>query len=1122
MKKTTIPLLCGTAVLLAAGASAQVTYTPKEGAYEFQASAGGVQRLQYPVLNKAGGAELKPQNVTVNGTRAVVDYADGTRVTITPNSNGLLYHFSSVNEARGLKLRLDFNPSVTRALRYAEGDAEPKEFPATPPENGFLIGGDGKALRIADASGKGFVLGAPFGWVEFRDARIWSNNQALWWQTTSEIPRNGGEGWYNLKLIDPTAPTPVKTEAAEAAPPPPPPPPARTGFRTSLQKGGVRVSVGEGGEYDVSFPKLERDGLKDPRAEVADGRVTLSYSNGAKAVATLENNTLKINYSGLPNGEIRTVSEMYIPFGFTQGGTWEVDGKKGEFPPEKTPRGKMFQGDTASFKLTHPTGMGFSISGKRNFTELQDNREWNWNIFVWIYRAGLFPNNGAASFELKFAQSGSERPNVLVDRWGQWVKADFPTKVKSDQDLKDDRRRDAEYYGSLNPPARDAFGGLPGSKEKYNLKATGFFHLEKVNGTDVLVTPAGNAFFQLGVCGIMPIDEYTLIENRESIYEHIPWNEPEMRSGFRDGHRVFPSFHLFNYIRKTGNAFEEKSYFAEMIFRLRKWGFNSAGAWGGYVKGVNEEKQFPYVVEGLPSAGLPGIPGVGGIWDPFAPDAMAKLDAAYAQRVAPRAADPLIIGYFFNNEPHIENLPKILPGLPATFAAKKKFVEEMKAKYGGVVAFNLAWETNYITFDQLLDAQLQARTRAAGEDVEAFFRLFLREYYGLINANFRKHAPNHLLIGERLMPGTANSQTLIEEQGRVLDIISVNYYTYGIDKDYLARLHKWSGGKPMILSEFFFASDEQSLTSSHVATDRERGMAYRNYVEQSAGLGFIVGIQWFLIVDQATTGRFFQGFNGEASNTGFFNVADRPYKAMLENVMAANYGIYDVMLNGKTPYVFDDPRFTGKKEAGARKNTAAPRLVKPFELDGIRSEWPGIPGTILSAAGLVHGQNAEGFEATFTLSWDDENLYLFADVSDPTPMKSTQNGVNIWSGDAIEIFIGYDLLEESGALKYCDRQIMLRASGPFDDKSSHIIGGEKVKPIRHIAVPFANGKGYSIEAAIPFANLGFKPKVNQNLIFDIGIDDSADGQARIRQSVWNGSALNSKDRTRWGLLKLIP
>ena len=1111
-------------VVAAFSAQAQMKFSPGEDAYGFEGSAGGLQRLQYPTLTPG---DRKPVRVSVEGERAVAEYADGTRLEIAPNDNGLLYHFSNLGDANGLVLRIDFDPD-TRRMLFAEGEAEAGAFPAAPPEDGFLVRGDGKAVKIVDAAGKGFVVGAPYGWVEFRDARIWNNNPALWWQTSSEIPRTGNESWYSLALFDPSfggrvsppaaANGDVRPPAREDARPPAAP------LKLSLQDHGVRVSVGEGGDYDVSFPRFQRDDLKDPRVSREDGRVALTYPSGAKAFARLENNTLKIEYVGLPEGEARATVDMHIPFGFTQGGTWEIDGRKGAFPAEKAERGKIFQGDAASFTLAHPTGMGFTITGRRDFTELQDNREWGWSVFVWMQHFGLWPNNGNAAFELSFAPSGAQRPNVLVDRFGQWVRADFPTKVRDEQELRDDLQRDIAYYGSLNPPERDPFGGLLGSGEKHGLKATGFFRLDKVDGVDVLVTPEGNVFFHLGVCGIMPIDHYTLSEGRESIYEHIPWDDdPMFRSGFRDGHRVFPSFHLFNVIRKTGRAYDPKAYFTEWAGRLRKWGFNSSGTWGGYVEGVNEALKFPYVVEWLPSAGLPGIPGVGGLWDPFTPGAAEKLDADYARHVAPRANDPLIIGWFFNNEPHIENLPKILPGLPGSFAAKREFVGMLEAKYGGIVAFNLAWETNFISFSQLLDAHLQARTRAAGEDVENFFRLFLREYYGLINAAFRKHNPNHLLVGERLMPGTANNQTLIEEQGRVLDIISVNYYTLGVDKDYLRRLHAWSGGRPMFLSEFFYSSDEQSLLSGHglVGSDRERGLAYRNYLEQAASLGFIVGIEWFLAVDQATTGRFFQGFNGEAANTGFVNVADRPYKAMLEGVMDANYGVYDVLLGGKALFVFDDPRFTGAK-GGARKTMTAPRLVKPFALDGIRSEWPGIPATLIGPEGLVLGMNADGFGASFHVAWDDENVYIFVDVQDPTPMQNKHTGNNIWGADAVELFIGWDLLEESGALKYCDRQIFLRAAPPFDNTAFGIEGGGIEKPIQLIAVPFANGRGYSLEAAIPFANLGFEPKEGQSILFDIAINDSADGTSRIRQSVWNGSALNSKDRTNWGLLKFVP
>jgi hypothetical protein len=118
----------------------------------------------------------------------------------------------------------------------------------------------------------------------------------------------------------------------------------------------------------------------------------------------------------------------------------------------------------------------------------------------------------------------------------------------------------------------------------------------------------------------------------------------------------------------------------------------------------------------------------------------------------------------------------------------------------------------------------------------------------------------------------------------------------------------------MILSEFFWGSSKESgLTGGReLPTQQQRGLAYRNYVEQSAALGFVVGIEWFTLVDQSVSGRWFQGFDGERANTGVLSVTDRPWRAVLDEMMKTNYGIYKVELNGQPPFVFDDPRFKNK------------------------------------------------------------------------------------------------------------------------------------------------------------------------------------------------------------------
>ena len=81
------------------------------------------------------------------------------------------------------------------------------------------------------------------------------------------------------------------------------------------------------------------------------------------------------------------------------------------------------------------------------------------------------------------------------------------------------------------------------------------------------------------------------------------------------------------------------------------------------------------------------------------------------------------------------------------------------------------------------------------------------------------------------------------------------------------------------------------------------------YVEQAATLGYVVGIEWFTLIDQASTGRFFEKYTGEAANTGLIAVTDSPWKTMLAEMMKANYDIYKVFFGEKEPFRFADPRF---------------------------------------------------------------------------------------------------------------------------------------------------------------------------------------------------------------------
>jgi hypothetical protein len=74
----------------------------------------------------------------------------------------------------------------------------------------------------------------------------------------------------------------------------------------------------------------------------------------------------------------------------------------------------------------------------------------------------------------------------------------------------------------------------------------------------------------------------------------------------------------------------------------------------------------------------------------------------------------------------------------------------------------------------------------------------------------------------------------------------------------------------------------------------------------------VIGFEWFTLVDQATTGRWFSQYNGESYNTGLLSVADRPWKDMLAEMMKTNHTIYDLLLGKRRTFAWDDARFRVK------------------------------------------------------------------------------------------------------------------------------------------------------------------------------------------------------------------
>jgi hypothetical protein len=672
---------------------------------------------------------------------------------------------------------------------------------------------------------------------------------------------------------------------------------------------GIEIGAGSLGSFTLSYPEFE-PAHKIIEVKAVSASAMLRYEGGAQCVISAGKDEIGIVFKDVPADVKSWKMTTLIDIGFAKGGSWRIADKEGVFPVEKASPPQIASLNGTSFIVKNAQGQSLSFATPDYaFQQLTDNREWNWAVYHWQFIVPWMSDRSTAKIKVT---SDLASVTKLIDPFGQSLKDTFANKLKSLDGLKADVEADKTYYASIETPKFDRFGGLPGSGEALGLKKTGFFHVEQKGGKSWLVDPDGNAFFHLGVCGFAPNDDYTYVKGREGIYEWLPKLDSEYASAFREGNSDHFSFYIANVIKKFGAAYDYESHATRMIQRVKKWGFNSIGAFSP----VPKKAVFPYVAH-LPInewEGVPRIPGAHEVWDPFDAATTAKIADNIAREVPARANDPLLIGWFIVNEPRYDELPRLIASLDGKHACKRELVAALKAKYRTVEAFNAAWKGAAASFDELVDSGLAVTTEAAKSDVKAFVGVFLETYFTQIEKVFRQHDANHLLIGSRLQPITIEDEQLCRIMGSHVDVVSYNYYTFGIDTTALKRYHEWTGGKPMMLSEFFWASPKDSglIGGREVNTQQERGLAYRNYVEQSAALGFIVGIEWFTLVDQATTGRWFSQYNGESYNTGLISVVDRPWKDMLTEMMKTNHTIYDLLLGKRAPFAWEDARFQVK------------------------------------------------------------------------------------------------------------------------------------------------------------------------------------------------------------------
>lgn len=756
----------------------------------------------------------------------------------------------------------------------------------------------------------------------------------------------------------------------------------------------------------------------------------------------------------------------------------------------------------------------------------------------------------------RIGASGSD-PNAtpIVDKYGQIIASPYTpndahphAKIVSDDELAAIPEQNEAYFDSLAPPTdRDSYGGLNGSKDEYGFEATGYFYASRADVDDdgtleaVMVDPVGNLYFQLGATVTDPNESYADLTGIKWEYDQLPAYDPDSKAW--RGENTFSPY-VYNIERETGMPFDVSSWREDQIHNEKQLGFNSLGMWSG---GASATTPYFEVLD----AAMAQTPHIGGsrLFDVFSPNWQSSLDAAYGGAISGHENDPMLIGYMFENElPYDSFNSTILGSSSVGSGTRNELATWMSDRYGGdVAAFNAAWKTTFASFDDLAGGTLKMSTSAASSDINDFTKHYLETEYRTIYQTGKAYDPNHMQLGDRWFAGSlrnvALAQDLAEATAGNADAITYNYYTNSLDTAWLKQIYEWSDGTPIILSEWHY-SDTSVLPngSQPVSSPTAKGQMYSDYLENAIATGVVVGSDWFTWLDQAPTGRYFNGpNNGESGAYGFVDVTNRPVEAFNEYAMKTHYNVYDLLKGSIEPYAA--PNRTAATDRDTHKVLAAPKSGAAPVI-GEFANWSDFSAkAALTAIDQVSGPAIPdpNVSADMFVTWDNENFYLQARVTSGTNRVAnggvSGNAADMWNGDGFELFFGpQDVEATPGSMLGTDSQLLLGVDKNTDNTLSaaaYWVNGPSFAsqaPVNVKATLASDGKGWILEAAIPLSAIGLPEAafgtdgslvLNTPLRYDMGFDLSGAGGTRYSQYAWNGNDSDSKNRNPWGMLRLV-
>ncbi|HEX3881777.1 MAG TPA: hypothetical protein VHW66_03900 [Stellaceae bacterium] len=568
-----------------------------------------------------------------------------------------------------------------------------------------------------------------------------------------------------------------------------------------------------------------------------------------------------------------------------------------------------------------------------------------------------------------------------------------------------------------------------------------------------------------------PTDRWAIAHRGDSAWLVTPCGEPFYSLGVNVLDGGYPAR------EKDGKTYYSWQAFAPSLDswsdkargRLESWGFNSTGGWSL----PPQQLKMPAIID----LEL-GRRAKFHWFDPFSPATAAEMVRVAWEAVAPYRGSPYRIGYFSDNEVGWWSgaLFVFYSQKPAASATKQHWVALLRTHYNddwNSFAADFVPPAGVDSWKGLLAATKATQMRPGGHGIAVvrdWTGLVAERYYELSEAAIKAADPGALYFGDRLP--IYYDPVAVRAMAPHVDAIAANYNVDAGD-GWVARyffdgLRQLSDGKPVLISEWFFAANENRTGNKNnghlmtVETQAQRAAGAAAATDNFAEIPEVLGSHWFQYYDHPKGGR----PDGEDYDFGLVDVNDQPYEKLTAALTAANAKAADIHAKATIPAPETDP-------------ITIPHAQISIDARSL-TDWPK-PASLLPP--LHPSPDAAEFGEIY-LSWSDQGLALATIGQDYFDLDLLAYKGAFPLGDSYRVELGLDagagprrftLFFIPGHGDRADHQSMstVLCAGPADDAIKHGCTEPPREPTGPRAVYFgADQPRITAEMLIPWSALG--------------------------------------------------